>query len=147
MIGRQKKLKDQELVLKYSMKSIETISDLPVHIQSIIQNKINEQIKNRELEAIVITGSYARGDFTEYSDLDIWFFPEKLTDEIKYQLKYVDNILVSTNISRIEDWEDVIKVRAEYLREVKPVDTIMEVSRFINPEWLVEIEVDAIVNE
>ena len=50
-------------------------------------------------------------------------------------------------LTRIEDWEDVIKVRAEYLREVKPVDTIMEVSRFINPEWLVEIEVDAIVNE
>lgn len=47
----------------------------------------------------------------------------------------------------INDWEAVIRVRAEYLREVKPVDTIMEVSRFINPEWLVEIEVDAIVHE
>jgi enamine deaminase RidA (YjgF/YER057c/UK114 family) len=50
-------------------------------------------------------------------------------------------------LTRIEDWEAVIKVRAEYLSDVKPVDTIMQVSRFVNPEWLVEIEVDAIVNE
>jgi enamine deaminase RidA (YjgF/YER057c/UK114 family) len=50
-------------------------------------------------------------------------------------------------LTRIEDWEAVIKVRAEYLSDVKPVDTIMQISRFVNPEWLVEIEVDAIVNE
>ena len=49
-------------------------------------------------------------------------------------------------LTRIEDWEEVIKVRAEYFRKIKPVDTVMQVTRFINPEWLVEIEVDAIVN-
>ncbi len=48
-------------------------------------------------------------------------------------------------LTRIEDWEAVAAVRAEYLRAVRPVDTIMEVSRFINPEWLVEIEIDAVV--
>lgn len=48
-------------------------------------------------------------------------------------------------LTRIEDWEEVIKVRAEYFRKIKPVDTVMQVSRFINPEWLVEIEVDAII--
>lgn len=55
--------------------------------------------------------------------------------------------LVRTRIilTRIEDWEEVIKVRAEYFKKIKPVDTIMQVTRFINPEWLVEIEVDAIV--
>lgn len=48
-------------------------------------------------------------------------------------------------LTRIEGWEKVIKVRAEYFKEIKPVDTVMQVTRFINPEWLVEIEVDAIV--
>jgi enamine deaminase RidA (YjgF/YER057c/UK114 family) len=48
-------------------------------------------------------------------------------------------------LTRIEDWEDVIKVRAEYFKKIKPVDTVMQVTRFINPEWLVEIEVDAVV--
>ena len=48
-------------------------------------------------------------------------------------------------LTRIGDWEQVAKVRGEYFRDIRPVDTVMEVSRFINPEWLIEIEVDAIV--
>lgn len=50
-------------------------------------------------------------------------------------------------LTRIEDWEAVIKVRAEYFKDIKPVDTIMQVTRFINPDWLVEFEADAIVSE
>ena len=48
-------------------------------------------------------------------------------------------------LTRIEDWEAVIKVRAEYFKDVRPVDTIMQVSGFVNPEWLVEFEADAVV--
>ncbi len=50
-------------------------------------------------------------------------------------------------LTRINDWEEVSKVRGEYFKDIRPVDTVMEVSRFINPDWLVEIEVDAIVSE
>lgn len=48
-------------------------------------------------------------------------------------------------LTDIDDWKAVVGVRARYCREAKPVDTIMQVSRFVNPEWLVEIEVDAVV--
>lgn len=48
-------------------------------------------------------------------------------------------------LTRIEDWEEVVKVRGEYFREIRPVDTIMQVSRFIDPDWLIEIEADAII--
>ncbi len=48
-------------------------------------------------------------------------------------------------LTRIEDWEQIAKVRGEYFRDIRPVDTVMQVSGFINPDWLVEIEVDAIV--
>ena len=48
-------------------------------------------------------------------------------------------------LTNIEDWEAVVKVRAEYCREAKPVDTIMQINRFVNPEWLVEVEADAVV--
>lgn len=48
-------------------------------------------------------------------------------------------------LTNIDDWKAVIDVRAEYFREIKPVDTIMQVTRFVNPEWLVEFEVDAVV--
>lgn len=49
-------------------------------------------------------------------------------------------------LTRIEDWEEVIKVRAEYFKKIKPVDTVMQITRFINPDWLVEIEADAIIS-
>ena len=50
-------------------------------------------------------------------------------------------------LTRIEDWEHVAKVRGEYFKDIRPVDTVVEVSRFINPEWFVEIEVDAVISE
>ena len=50
-------------------------------------------------------------------------------------------------LTDIDDWEKVIEVRAEYFKNIRPVDTIMQVSRFVNPEWLVEFEVDAVVSD
>jgi len=48
-------------------------------------------------------------------------------------------------LTNIEDWKAVVEVRKNYCLTAKPVDTIMEVSRFVNPEWLVEVEVDAVM--
>lgn len=48
-------------------------------------------------------------------------------------------------LTRIEDWESVGKVRGEFFRDIRPVDTIMQVTRFVDPEWLVEFEADAFV--
>lgn len=48
-------------------------------------------------------------------------------------------------LTNIEDWKAAAQVRAFYFKTIKPVDTIMQVSRFIDPDWLIEIEVDAIV--
>ena len=50
-------------------------------------------------------------------------------------------------LTRIEDWEAVIKVRAEFFKDVRPVDTIMQVASFVNPEWLVEFEADAVISD
>lgn len=59
------------------------------------------------------------------------------------------NDVVRTRVllTRIEDWKAVIQVRSEYFSEIRPVDTIMQVTRFVNPEWLVEFEVDAVVSD
>ena len=48
-------------------------------------------------------------------------------------------------LTDIDNWKAAIDVRKEYFRDVRPVDTIMAVDRFVNPEWLVELEADAIV--
>ena len=48
-------------------------------------------------------------------------------------------------LTRIEDWEAVARVHGEFFRDVRPVNTVMQVSRFIDPDWLVEVEADAVV--
>ena len=48
-------------------------------------------------------------------------------------------------LTDIDTWKEAIEARKLYCRDARPVDTIMAVNRFVNPEWLVEIEVDAVV--
>jgi enamine deaminase RidA (YjgF/YER057c/UK114 family) len=50
-------------------------------------------------------------------------------------------------LTRIEDWQVVADVHGEYFRNIRPANTIMQVSRFIDPEWLIEIEADAVVDD
>ena len=48
-------------------------------------------------------------------------------------------------LKRIEDWQAVANVHGEYFHDIRPASTVMQVSRFIDPDWLVEIEADAVV--
>ncbi len=50
-------------------------------------------------------------------------------------------------LTRIDDWQAVAEVHGEFFRDIRPVSTIMQVSRFVDPEWLVEIEADAMVDD
>jgi enamine deaminase RidA (YjgF/YER057c/UK114 family) len=52
-----------------------------------------------------------------------------------------------TLLVRIEDWEAVAAVHGEVFGQIRPANTIMQVSRFIDPDWLVELEADAIVDD
>lgn len=50
-------------------------------------------------------------------------------------------------LTRIDDWEKVARVHGEFFSQIRPVSTVMQVSRFVDPDWLVEIEVDAVARE
>jgi enamine deaminase RidA (YjgF/YER057c/UK114 family) len=52
-----------------------------------------------------------------------------------------------TLVTRIEDWQAVASVHGEFFGNIRPANTIMQVSRFIDPDWLVELEADAVVEE
>lgn len=47
----------------------------------------------------------------------------------------------------IEDWESVGNVHGEFFAEIRPANTFMQVTRFIDPNWLVEIEADAVIED
>jgi len=47
----------------------------------------------------------------------------------------------------IAHFEAVAKVHGEVFSEIRPANTTLAVSGFVSPDWLVEIEVDAVVPE
>ena len=48
-------------------------------------------------------------------------------------------------VTDISQWEAIGKVHGHFFSEIKPCTTMVEVSRLIAPEYLIEIEVSAVV--
>ncbi|MEM7429682.1 MAG: RidA family protein [Pseudomonadota bacterium] len=44
-------------------------------------------------------------------------------------------------------WKEAARAHGEVFAEIRPASTFVEVSGFIDPEWLVELEADAVVGE
>lgn len=48
---------------------------------------------------------------------------------------------------RAEDWEEVGRAHGEVFGQARPANAIIVVRGFVDPRWLVEVEVDAVVSE
>lgn len=42
-------------------------------------------------------------------------------------------------------WSEASKAHAEIFGNIRPVTTVMAVTGFVDPDWLIEIEVDAVI--
>jgi len=70
---------------------------------------------------------------------------EKALNDAGGKLEHVTRTrIILTDIAL---WKDAARAHAEAFGAIRPVTTTMQVTAFVDPNWLVEIEVDAIVTE
>jgi enamine deaminase RidA (YjgF/YER057c/UK114 family) len=73
-------------------------------------------------------------------------------------LKIINNALIEAGgsiknvvrtrmyVTNIENWEAIGQAHGEFFREIKPATTMVEVRKLIEPEILVEIEAEAVID-
>ncbi len=50
-------------------------------------------------------------------------------------------------LTRVGDWPEIGRVHGEFFSEVRPAATMVKVAGLLDPDWLVEIEADAVIPE
>lgn len=57
-----------------------------------------------------------------------------------------DVIRTRIMLTDIAAWREAAQAHGEYFGTIRPVTTVVQVTGFVDPEWLVELEADAIVS-
>ena len=94
---------------------------MPVHILDIMQNfaKSVRKMLGDSLDSVIVYGSFARGDYSELSDIDVMLLVslgeediKKISDQISdlafdFMMKYgVDISSIITNIDHFNYWKN-----------------------------------------
>ena len=60
---------------------------------------------------------------------------------------FADVVRMRVMLTDISTWKEAARAHGEVFSNIRPVCTFVEVSGFVDPLWLVELEVDAILDD
>lgn len=103
----------------------------------------------RSGDTIEVSGTVSMKDGTPYGIGDPYLQAKRALEIIGEALAhfgatYEQVIRTRMYVTNIADWEAVGKAHGEVFGDIRPATTLVEVSAFISPEYLVEIEATAI---
>jgi enamine deaminase RidA (YjgF/YER057c/UK114 family) len=58
---------------------------------------------------------------------------------------FEDVVRTRMYLTHAEDWQAVGKVHGEFFSGIQPAATMVVVARLLNPQWRIEIEMDAVI--
>ena len=91
-------------------------------------------------------GEMVRGDGDVYEQAIFIFTKiEKALEQLGSGLQ--DIVRTRMYVTNIDEWEIVGRAHAKVFKHIKPVATLIEVKRLIDPRLLIEIEITAIVED
>ncbi len=102
---------------------------------------------------IEVTGTVASGDDGKVVGKDdayaqTKYIYQKIQDVLKRAgATMKDVIRVRMFVTDISRWQEYGKAHSEFFREIRPCNTMVEVSALIEPDYLIEIEATAIISE
>jgi enamine deaminase RidA (YjgF/YER057c/UK114 family) len=71
---------------------------------------------------------------------------EKLTKVLEDAGAGLENVVRTRMfLTDISQWEEAAKAHGLFFKDIKPVTTMVEVSKLIDPEMLIELEITAII--
>jgi enamine deaminase RidA (YjgF/YER057c/UK114 family) len=100
---------------------------------------------------IEISGTVAADNSGEVVGLDDSYLQTKFiflkVQNVLEQLGATMADVVRTRIftTDISQWEAIGKAHGEFFADIKPVTTMVEVSKLIDPKYMIEIEVSAVI--
>jgi enamine deaminase RidA (YjgF/YER057c/UK114 family) len=87
-------------------------------------------------------GTAAKGDVYGQTKRCLEIIEQALRDAGSRLEDVTRTRIILTDIAR---WEDAARAHAEAFGSIRPVTTTMAVTAFVDPDWLVELEVDAVI--
>ncbi len=91
---------------------------------------------NEKGEIVGINDPYAQASF-------IYKKIEKALQEAGASL--TDVVRIRTFVTDISRWEEVAKAQGEVFKNIRPAATLVEITALVDPNLLVEIEADAVI--